>query len=215
VAGLDPNAISSLGGIGIKLDATNHLTIDTATLEDKLNNDLDAVRNVLEFRFNASSPDLSVLNHGGSLGVSSFTLHIATNSDGTLKSATAPGVQFDVSGGTIKGPAGSPYAGLEMVWTGHADTDITVSATQGVADKLYNYIGGVADDVQGSLTKTSDDLGQRDTDYQTEIDRINRQADSYRQQLVDKYAAMETALSLADSMLQQVKATVAGWTQSN
>ena len=90
-----------------------------------------------------------------------------------------------------------------------------MSATQGVADKLYNYIGGVTDEFPGSLTKASDDLGQRDTDYQTEIDRINQQADSYRQQLVDKYAAMETALSLANSMLEQVKATVAGWTQSN
>ena len=122
---------------------------------------------------------------------------------------------LDVSGGTIKGADGTAFAGLAMVWTGHGSTNIDVSATQGVADTLYNYIGGVTDEFQGSLTKASDDLGQRDTDYQTEIDRINQQANSYRQQLVDKYAAMETALSLANSMLEQVKATVAGWTQSN
>ena len=216
VAGLDPNAISSLAGIGIKLDESNHLTIDTATLEDKLNNDLDAVRNVFEFRFDASSPDLGVVNHGGSPGSQSFTLSITdADGDGIPEAASANGVTLDVSGGTIKGADGTAFAGLEMVWTGHGSTSIDVSATQGVADKLYNYIGGVTDEFQGSLTKASDDLGQRDTDYQTEIDRINQQADSYRQQLVDKYAAMETALSLANSMLEQVKATVAGWTQSN
>ena len=60
VAGLGAGALSSLAGIGIKLDPGNHLKLDEAVLDEKLVTDLDAVRNVLEFRFTASSADLGV-----------------------------------------------------------------------------------------------------------------------------------------------------------
>ena len=48
VAGLAAGALSSLPGIGIKLDSSNHLKLDEAVLDAKLVADLDAVRSVLE-----------------------------------------------------------------------------------------------------------------------------------------------------------------------
>jgi flagellar hook-associated protein 2 len=69
-----------------------------------------------------------------------------------------------------------------------------------VADRLYNLLDAAADDLNGSLTRASDDLGQRNADYRTEIGRVGERAERYRQQLVERFGAMETALSIAKSM---------------
>jgi flagellar hook-associated protein 2 len=102
-----------------------------------------------------------------------------------------------------------------MLWTGRGTTDIEVTATQGVADKLYGLLDGLTDEFKGSLTEVVEDLAQRNTDYQAEIERIDAGVERYRQQLIDRFGAMETALSLAKSMLEQVRATVAAYSQDS
>jgi hypothetical protein len=42
--------------------------------------------------------------------------------------------------------------------------------------------------------------------YRKEIVRIDQRVEDYRAQLVERFAAMEAALALAKSMLQQVQA---------
>lgn len=214
VAGLDAGALASLAGIGIRLDGSNRLTIDDATLDAKLLGDVDAVRNVLEFRFTSTSADLGVFARTNELADASFRIDIVdADSDGVPESATADGVALEVEGGTIKGRAGTAYAGLEMIWTGRGNDTIDVTATQGVADKLYNLIGQATDEFEGTLTRAADDVSQRNSDYRAEIEKIEARAERYREQLVERFGAMEAALSLAKAMLDQVRATVAAFSQ--
>jgi flagellar hook-associated protein 2 len=214
VAGLGAGALSSLAGIGIKLDPGNHLTLDEAVLDKKLVTDLDAVRNVLEFRFTASSADLGVFARTNDLADTSFTVSIVdADGDGVPESATADGVALDVSGGLLKGRSGTAYAGLEMLWTGQGSASIDVTATQGIADRLYNFLDGAVDEFQGTLTQAADDLEQRNSSYQTEIEQIEVRTERYREQLIERFGAMETALSLAKSMLEQVRAQMSAFSQ--
>ncbi|MEO1017339.1 MAG: flagellar filament capping protein FliD, partial [Pseudomonadota bacterium] len=74
VDGLDVDALRSLSAIGINLDAGNKLSIDEAKFDDLLLNDLDSVRDVLEFRFTSSSTDLEVFSRGNTLGDTDFTV---------------------------------------------------------------------------------------------------------------------------------------------
>lgn len=214
VAGLPAGAASSLAGIGIRLDQANRLTIDHAMLDGKLVSDLASVRNVLEFRFAASSPDLGVFARTNDLADTSFTVSIVdADGDGIPESASADGVALDIDGGLLVGRAGTAYAGLEMLWTGQGSATIAVTATQGVADRLYNFLEGAVDEVQGTLTQAVDDLGERNADYRAEIEQIEARAARYREQLIERFGAMETALALARSMLEQVRAQVDAFSQ--
>lgn len=216
VAGLANGAPNSLASLGLTLDAGNRLRLDAAKLDSKLLSDIDAVRNVFEFRFNASSAELAVFARTNDLADPSFTLSIVdADQDGVPESATADGVALDVVDGQLTGRAGTAYAGLELLWTGKGSTNIDVTATQGVADRLYNLIDGAVDEFQGMLTKAVDDLGERNTDYRAEIEQVETRAERYRQQLIERFGAMETALSLSKAMLEQIRVSVAAYTQGS
>jgi flagellar hook-associated protein 2 len=214
VAGLPAGATGSLAGLGLRLGGDSKLTLDGKRLDDALLADLGGVRAALEFRFEASSPELGVLSRTNGLADSAFTVDIVdADADGVPESATADGVALDVQGGKLTGRAGTAYAGLQMLWVGRGSATIDVTATQGVADRLYNILDAAADDLNGSLTRATDDLGQRNVDYRAEIDRIGERAERYRQRLIERFGAMETALSLAKSMLQQVQVSIAAFSR--
>lgn len=217
VAGLGSGtSAASLAGIGLKLDGDNRLTLDGTTLDAKLLGDLDAVRNVLEFRFTAASPELGVFARTNALADSSFTVDVVdADADGVPESASADGVALDVVGGRLVGRDGTAYEGLEMIWTGQGSASIGVTATQGVADRVYNMLDSALDDLHGTLSKGRQALGERNTDYRAEIEQIEARAERYRQQLVERFSAMETALSIAKSMLEQVRAQVGAFSQGS
>ena len=208
VAAGDPN---SLAGIGLKLDTDNKLQIDGTTLEQALLGKLDSVRNVMEFRFTASSGSLRIFDRSNDLTDNAFKVEVTdADGDGVPEAATADGVALDLVGNRLVGRSGTAYAGLQMIWGGQGSESIDVTATQGAADKLYNLIRQANDSVNGSLKGARDSLQQQDTDYHTQIGTIDDRVDRYRDQLLAKFQAMETALSLANSMMQQVKAAFGG-----
>lgn len=216
VSGLDANALSSLAGIGVTMNQENLLQIDENKLDELLLNDPDTVRDVFEFRFESSSPDLVLFARGNTLNDSDFTIEITdADNDGIAESATIDGVAAEIDGNAIKGVDGTAYEGLEFIWTGSGSTSINVTATQGVAEKLYNYIDGVIDDVDGTLTSASDALEDANTEFTDEIAFIEERAETFRQSLIERFAAMEAALALADSMLQQVRAQTDAMTSDN
>lgn len=209
VAGLSGTGPTSLAGLGLKLDRSNKLALDGAALQTALTGNLDGVRGVLEFRFAASSPDLQVLRHDGALPATSFDVAVTdANGDGTPEAARIGGEALDVVGQRLVGRAGTAWAGLEMVWTGSGDAAVHVDASRGVADQLYALVDDAIDDVDGSLTKASDNLTGRNSDYTSEIGKIDERVGRYREQLLARFQSMETAMSLAKSMLQQVKSAL-------
>ena len=207
VGGLGPNAISTLAGLGIRLDQDNRLQIDEAKLDERLAGDLDAVRDVFEFRFTASADTLRVLSRDNALADSAFTVSVVdADNDGVPESATADGVALEIEGNRLKGATGTAYAGLQMVWVGTGNASIDVTATQGIADRIFNQMDRVLGDGDGSLTKFVDALGEQSAGFQKEIGRIEERAQRLREQLVAKFTALEAAMATAKSLLDQVRA---------
>jgi flagellar hook-associated protein 2 len=162
---------------------------------------------VFEFSYSADSPDLTLFSRTGALNDSEFTVDIVdADNDGVPESATIDGVAATIDGNTIIGTDGSDHEGLELIWTGTGSTSINVTATQGVAEKLYNYLDGALDDVDGTLTNAVESLEDANTEFLDEIEQIETRAETFRQQLIERFGAMEAALALAESMLQQVRA---------
>lgn len=216
VAGGASGKATTLRDLGISLDESNQLELDETKLDRQLLNDPEGVRGVLEFGFTSSSSDVRVLSRTNELADHSFTLSIVdADQDGIPESASFDGVAADVTGGRITGRAGTPYAGLKLAWAGHGSTSIQIGTRPGIADSMYNALDAALDTSGGSLQRAMDDLDQLNTGYKSQIEQIDSRAEALRTRLVDRYASMEAAMSLADVMLQQVRAQMDAMSSSN
>ncbi len=210
VSGLGAGASSSLAAVGISLDSNNRLSIDNDELDSMLLSNIETVRNVFEFRFEADSPDLTVFARGDTLSDTSFAVSIVdSDNDGVIESATIDGVAADIEGNFIKGPADSVYEGLELYWSGIGSATITATATSGVAERLFTDLDSVLDDVDGALTVAADNLDEANDRYRQDITRIDERVELFRERLILRFSALEAALATADAMLNQIRATTA------
>ena len=216
VAGLDAGALSTLRGIGITLDANNQLEVDDGKLDNALLTDIDEVRAVFEFGFQANSDELAVFERTNALADTSFTVDITdADNDGIPEQVLIDGVEADISGSTIRGKDGTDHEGLELLWAGTGSTSIEVGVSQGIADKLFNFLDENLDPFEGSLQTAIDGLEDQNESYTVQIARIDERAERARDHLVERFAAMEAALSIANTLLSQIRTQVDAMTASN
>ncbi len=231
VSGLGVDAPSRLADIGLTFidqEATtdsprvrNLISVDDGKLTTAIANDADAVRKIFEFDFTTDNNSLRVFSRTNALQISDFDLTITpstTTFEATYDNGSGPTtIDLDyteirnsttnlVTGYTLKGQAGTVLEGLVMVYTSTADGTATVKATQGVADKLFNVADAVLKTDTGTLAVELSALKDSDTRLKDNIDKINAQVEIYRQQLLDKFARLEQAISNVNTLLSSIQA---------
>lgn len=215
VPGTPAGKLATLRDIGVSLDENNRLAVDNATLDKKLLADLDGVRGVLEFGFKASSAEVRVLNRTNALRDTSFSLAITANPDGSPATATFDGVPAEIVGGRIKGVAGTPYEGLDLAWVGSGPATIAIEARPGIADRLFNAVDDALNEAGGPLKRAIDDLGGLNETYRRQIATIDERAEAVRERLIARFTAMETALAMANAMMEQIRAQMNAGSNDN
>jgi len=209
VTGLDAGAMASLRAVGVELDASNRLTVDDAKLDNALLTKLDEVRGVFEFRLQSSSSELAIFSRTNALSANAFSIEITdADADGAPEAVTIGGVAAELDGSTIKGAKGTPFEGLEFLWTGQGSTTIDIEVSQGIADRVFNFVGPSTDRLDGSITQAIDSLKDINSNYAKQIERIEDRALRARELLLERFTAMEAAMSLANTMLTQIRAQI-------
>jgi flagellar hook-associated protein 2 len=216
VAGLPADAMASLRAIGIEIDAGNRLTIDDARLDNALLTKLDEVRGIFEFQMQSSSSQLAVFSRTNALSATAFTVEITdADADGVPEAVTINGAAAEFDGSTIRGGAGTAVEGLELIWTGQGSTTIDVEVSQGIADRLFNFIGPSVDTLGGTISQAIDTLKDANSTYARQIERIEERALRARELLLERFTAMEAALSMANTMLSQIRAQIDAMTSDS
>ncbi len=214
--GLSADALATLRDVGISMTEGGKLQIDEGALDDALLTELDAVRDIFEFRAQTSSTDLAVLARGNLSSTTSFEVTIVdADSDGVPESATIDGVAATVSGNRIIAAESSALAGLELAWVGEGSTTITVEASQGIADRIWNVLGAALEAGTGSLARATSALGSANESYRKDIERIEERAERARAALLEKLTAMEQALRLVNTLMEQVRAQMDAMSADN
>lgn len=212
VQGIDAALPRTLGELGIGFDGSNRLKIDDERLNQRLLSDVDAVRGVFDFTGSLSSATTRILQRGAALPANSAVISIVdADADGIPESATIGGVAAEISGRLVRGPAGSAWAGWTFAWTGQGDETVTMTATQGIADRMVASLDQVVDRSTGRMQREIDQLTGESDRFRTEIGRIDARVEDYRNRLVERFNLMETALSQAKAMLKQLTATTNAW----
>jgi flagellar hook-associated protein 2 len=230
VAGNDPT-FSVLAQIGITIQGpgqvpdptqANTLAIDESKLDQALLNQSDAVRALFSFQMSSSSPDAVLAGFDGNTSFSAdgYTLNVAyaggqivsANIDGPADGSDDGSVVVD---GKLLKVVGGGAKGLQVLYTGTSSASgIQLELSVGVGAKLYDTVDAMLDETSGLIANEVDSLqGQNDLG-QDRIDRLQARLDHEHDRLLERFAAMETALTsmnqLLESLRQQIDASFSG-----
>lgn len=228
ISGTNYSRLSDLGISFTDLQQTddnpfvrNVLTLDDTKLESALSSNFDQVRKVFEFQMTSNNANLAAFTRTNALNVNSFSLTItpnlvtpsssvfqATYTDGTgSHTINLTGTAFaDDSGYTLEGQDGTVLEGLTLLYASTDAATISVSTTQGIADRLYNLSDSMLTSTTGILSVEIDAVKTNTEKLNDDIDKLNLQIDSYREQLLEKFSRLEQAISQVNTLLQSLDA---------
>lgn len=209
---VDSNSLSLLG---LSFDTSNKLELDEDVLDDALLSDLDAIQSLLSFQMSSSSSDLMLLGRGTTVP-SDFTLDVSVDSSGAISGVSVNGNAslFTVSGTRIVGAEGSVYEGYSFVYVGDS-ASVDVSFSTGIAERLYNVSDAASDDSDGTLRQLMDQIAETDETLEAKSEDIRAKAETYRTNLTNRYAAYQSAISEAESMLDYLEQLLDTWNSSS
>ncbi len=218
IAAADYSALSDIGITFTDLPESadtpftrNILTVDEDQLENALADNFDAVQALFGFTYTSNNANFRIFSRTNALDATSFTLSVNPGTetftatvDGNTLSLTAT----ELTGGSwrLTAPDGSALEGLTMLYVSSTTASISVTTTQGIADRLFNYLGTILTEDTGALDAQIATVQDSTARFEEEITRIDRQLELYREQLLRQFAALESLLSNVNSLLTALDA---------
>jgi flagellar hook-associated protein 2 len=106
--------------------------------------------------------------------------------------------------------------GLQLFYSGNTDaTGIQIDFTVGLAVDMFADVDAMIDSSTGAIQGEIDTLTDQNEVAEERIDEMLRRLDYQREQLTNKFIAMETSLSTMNRILDSIKQTVDGWYADN
>lgn len=195
----------------------NILTVEESKLDSALAANFDQVRSLFEFDFTTDDPDLTIFSRTNGLGVNDVSLNIdqtngvyeATYTDPTLGLVTIALSGETLSSGNgivLTAPDDSQLQGLVLLYANNGDATVNLSMTLGVGDRMYNTLDDMLGDETGLLATELTNLSDTNSRLEDEISRIDDQVERFRESLILKFSALETAIASANVILQSLSA---------
>jgi len=227
VAGITGSNPSSLADVGITFtsspatsttpEVNNILTVNDGTLTSALTSNFNGVKKLFGFSLTSNNSNLTIFRHTNSLAVSSFSLTITPGSDiftatydtgggPETVNLTATALTGGVNGYTLKGLVGTALEGLELIYASTANATISVTATQGIADKIFNTNDVALKTNGGILALELARIEESTARLNEDIATIDEQVAIFTQQLVAKFSALEQAIARTNNLLQSLNA---------
>lgn len=199
--------VANLADLGVTFDANNQLELSSeTTLDNLLLTNLSSVASFFETSFTSDNAGLKLMKNATTQSFD-FSLDV-TATDGVITGVTVGGKTglFTVTGSLITGAKGAIYEGLSFALSPATTGSIAVKVDQGFANKITSLLNGFANTTNGSIQTQIASLETIDTDLTSKSDDIRTDAEAYRTKLVARYATMESELSAAQLLQQQIKA---------
>ncbi len=201
-------------------ETKNILVVDEAKLDSAISSNFNAVQKVFEFDYSSDNSNLQVFQRTNGLGISAFKLNVnqttgvyqASYDDDNDPLTADKVIALDgtpVTSGTgvvLKGQKGTVLDGLTLIYNGTDNPTINVNISQGIGDRLYNAASNLLDESSGAVAVEITSLADKNTRIQKDIDRIDDQVNTYRDRLLNQYAALESSISQANNLLASLDA---------
>ncbi|QPQ56192.1 flagellar filament capping protein FliD [Allosphingosinicella flava] len=208
------NGIRTLGDIGVRTNRDGSVAIDEASLERALKESPDAVEALFNPGQFSSNPNLVISSALGKVKPGTYTItDVVPGVNGGNASGKINGVAAGAVGDYLVAPSGSPAVGLTLQVKGAVvAATITIDAGLGgalaaIKDRLF-ALGGPLTNSNERLRKEADDLADaRET--------MERRMTTFKNRLVNDYAAMEKRVSAFKATQSYLEQQVKIWTGNN
>lgn len=177
-------------------NGNKQLRIDAASGLITLGNDTGDLLSAIEFDTTETrivSANINGPADGSDDGSVTINGHILTVTDKT----GAEGMQLFYSGDTAPG------------------SSIALNYTVGVGTKMFYAVDSMLDPVNGAVENEISALTDQNTTTQTRVDEMMARLERQRQSLLDRFLAMETALTTMKNLLDSLKQTFDSMSQKN
>jgi flagellar hook-associated protein 2 len=176
-----------------------------------LASDFTDVEALFGFTYSSNNANFRIFSRTNDLSATSFTLTInpgANTFTATVGADTITLTKTALSGGgyRLSAPDSSALAGLSMIYASETTATINVTATQGIADRMYNYLNNALESNTGMLDTQTQSVKDSTTRANDEIARIDRQIELYRESLIKQFGALESLLSSVNTLLTSLQA---------
>lgn len=178
----------------------NTLKIDETKLNDALLKEPDEVMELFLFRSKSDNSDLTMTGFSGKTNAAEYSFNIDA-SGGTLNSVTyditVDGVTTTGKTAMINGNTVTTADGLRLIYSGdgNAASTATLNTSKGIGAQIFFELDSLLKDETGTLSQEITALETQNTSYQDKIDRIDERLASQRENLMDRFINMETALA--------------------
>ncbi|OFW87035.1 MAG: hypothetical protein A3J37_02225 [Alphaproteobacteria bacterium RIFCSPHIGHO2_12_FULL_45_9] len=199
--------LSTLRNVGITLDTDNKLVMDETKFDTALIDKFSEVRDIFQAKVTVDNTEFRMTKNTSTNGNQNFAMQI-TMSGGVINGVSVGGDSslFDFSNGTITGKAGTTYEGMSFAYIGTTDTTVNINIQSGLSDTLSSTIDKFSDALNGDLTKEMNRISSQNTQLEQRSSRVLERAAAYRESLISKYAAFESKLAQAQTVLAQLQA---------
>ncbi len=222
-----PNTLAALGITFTDAAATtttpatpNILSVDSSVLLSALQTNFSGVEKVFGDGFKSSSANLGLFHNATDLqGITSLTLNVTQSTDpktyvgtytdslGATKTVNFTANPLSSGGVSLAADPKSALAGMSLIYTGTGDEpNITVSLTQGIVSKLQNIVDSSVKASTGLIARDKQTLVEKNNTIQKQITTVTDQMTAQKKILLDKYSALEAAISKSNSMLNYLNA---------
>ena len=199
---------TSLGALGISLNSSNQMVVDTGTLSTQLTTNFSSVANLFQATLTTNSANLQPSGNNLSSFSGSFQLGI-TAAGGNITGLTVNGQSaandFIFAGNTIQGLFGTPYSGMFFTYTGTGET-VTVNSTQGVGGQVYNTANNFGNTTTGTIQGLITADESQDLQFTSQYNNWINEANAYTNFLLGQYSALTTQIQSAGQTLTTLNA---------
>lgn len=202
----------NLAAIGISLNSSNQLEINSTKLTSALTNNYSQVaalfQNTTSVNTGSASTGTTLKASGTNYSSYAGSLTFSYNG-GALTVTDASGADlsssFTVSGSSIAGKSGTPFSGLRFTFSG-TGTLGTATMTNGLANQIYATAKSYGSVTTGSVQTLITNLQDKSTTLTSRYTLLMSQAQDYTTFLTEQYATLSAKISMANQTLLVLQA---------
>lgn len=216
---------SSLADIGITIQGAgsvasdlfaNTLVIDETKLDDALLTQSDEVKELFSFGLSSSSSDVLLVgfNEQTNFDKDGYSLNVAY-SDGQIVSANINGPADGTDDGSVT-VAGQRLTvnnggaeGLQLLYTGNnSASGIQLDVSVGIGAQLHAITEQLLDNDSGAINSNIETLTNKNELAQTRVDTLDERLERERENLLERFANMESALASMNNLLESIRSQI-------
>lgn len=172
-----------------------------------------------QLRIDAAS---GVITLGGDTG-NLLTKSVFSSTATRVVSANIGGAANGADNGTVTTngqvltvTSGSTAEGLQLFYSGNTTPSaVTLNYTVGLGTEMFYAVDSMLDPIEGSVESEIGALTDQNTTTQTRVDEMLARLERQRAALLERFLAMETALTTMKNILESLKQTFEAMSQQN